>query len=163
MLQAAGREGRFQRLITVLRCSILYPHTHYGEQIMKTLAFLLVLFAVPAVAQESPADGSIFDALKQGDWVTYSTPGSDLLDLSVVDKPADTTIVRYWEDMEKATSTASAARRKYNQAFSELRLQNLTTEERQTKEAALEAELNETLESVPPALRRTRELTLGRR
>src|SRR5688500_3092015 len=127
------------------------PHTHFGERIMKTLVLLLVLLAVPAVAQESPADGSIFEALKIGDWVTYSGAASDLLNLSVVDKPPETTIARYWEDMEKATSTASAARRKYNQAVNELRLQNLTTEDRQTKEAALEAELNQALESVPPA------------
>jgi hypothetical protein len=139
------------------------PHTHCGEQIMKTLTFLLILLAVPAIAQESPADGSIFDALKQGDWVTYSTSASDLLDLSVVEKPADTTIARYWEDMEKARSTESAARTKYNQAVNELRFQDLTAEERQAKESALEAELNQALESVPPALRRTRQATSGRR
>jgi len=51
---------------------------------MKTLAYLLLVSAVPALAQEPPADGTIFDALKVGDWVSYraSTTG-DSLDITV--------------------------------------------------------------------------------
>src|SRR5688500_7611678 len=122
MLQAWPRR---QIPDTADRFAVFNPicHTpHYGEQIMKTLAFLLVLFAVPAVAQQSPSDGSISEALKQGGWVSYSTAAHILLVIACVDKRGATTIVRYWEDMEKGRSTESAVRTKYNQAVRELRL-----------------------------------------
>ncbi len=123
---------------------------------MKTLGLLIVLMAVPAVAQEAPGEGSIFDALKPGDWVTYRTSATrDLIDLTVVDeKPAGTTIKRHWEDLNQARSTASEARSRYNEAVRALRSEQLTPEERTAKEAVLEAELQQALEPLGQAGRR---------
>jgi hypothetical protein len=123
---------------------------------MKTIALLIALAAIPAVAQEVATEGSIFEALKVGDWVSYRTSSTrDLIDLTVIDeKPVGMTIKRHWEELNQARATASAARSRYNEAVSALRTEQLTPEERAAKEAALDAELQQTLEPLGPAARR---------
>jgi hypothetical protein len=121
---------------------------------MKAFFVLLTLLAVPALAQESPGDGSLFDALKTGDWVTYTSGSArDLIDLSVIDKPANTTIRRHREDLAKAQTDARAARTKYSEAVNALQRENLTNEEREAKQATLAAELEEAVRSLPPSVR----------
>ena len=69
---------------------------------MKTIAFLLIFSAVPAFAQELPTDGSIFEVLKLGDWVSYrSVTTGDMLDVTIVNKPAGTTIKAYRDKLTK--------------------------------------------------------------
>jgi hypothetical protein len=123
---------------------------------MKTIAFLVVLTALPAFAQEAPGDGSTFEALKLGNWVAYRTSSTrDLIDLTVMDeKPAGTTIKRHWEDLNQARATASAAYSRHREAVRALRAEQLTPEERAAKEAVLDAELQQTLEPLGPARRR---------
>jgi hypothetical protein len=122
---------------------------------MKAFFVLLTLLAVPALAQESPGDGSLFDALKIGDWVTYTSGSArDLIDLSVIDKPQNTTIQRHREDLAKAQTDARAARTKYAEALNALGRENLTNEEREAKQAAIDAELDEAIRSLPPSVRR---------
>jgi hypothetical protein len=112
---------------------------------MKTLAALIVLMATGAVAQETATDGSIFEALKVGDWVAYNAGSTrELLDLTVVDdKPANTSIKYYREEQEKSRTDASVARAKYNEAIAALRSERLTSEERAAKQAAIESELGQ--------------------
>jgi hypothetical protein len=108
---------------------------------MRTVAFVMIVSALPAWAQEPPAADSIFDALKTGDWVRYSTVATrDLLDLTVVEKPANTSIKRYREDLAKKRDEASAARTKYNEAMRELQTANIPLEERSAKLSALRKE-----------------------
>jgi hypothetical protein len=105
---------------------------------MKTLAFLLIVTAVPALAQESPGDGTIFDALKVGDWVSYraSTTG-DLLDITVAEKPAGMTINAYRYKVAKERDDANAARNKLNEVMRELQNADIPPQERSAKMAEL--------------------------
>jgi hypothetical protein len=121
---------------------------------MKAFTALFILLAVPASAQES-SNGSLFVALKTGDWVTYAAgTARDLIDLSVIEKPANTTIRRHREELAKAQTDARAARTKHSEAVNALRRENLTNEERAAKEAALDAELEAAIQSLPPSVRR---------
>lgn len=113
---------------------------------MKTLAVLIVLTAVPAFAQKTTPEGSIFEALKVGDWVTYNSGSTrELLDLTVVDdKPANTSIKYYREELDKARTDAAVARSKYNEAIAALQSERLTAVERAAKQATIESELGQT-------------------
>jgi hypothetical protein len=122
---------------------------------MKLFVAVLMLCAVPALAQES-SNGSLFDALKTGDWVTYTSGTTrDLIDVSVIEKPANTTIRRHREELTVAQRDARVARSKYTEAMNALRRENLADDEREAKEAALHAELEKALESLPAGVRRT--------
>jgi hypothetical protein len=122
---------------------------------MKAFAALFALLAVPALAQES-SNGSFFDALKTGDWVTYTSGSTrDLIDVSVIEKPANTTIRRHRRELAEAQIVERAARSKYTEAMNALRRENLADNEREAKEAALYAELEKSLESLPVSVRRT--------
>jgi hypothetical protein len=105
---------------------------------MKTLAFLLIVTAVPAFGQEALGDGTIFDALKVGDWASYraSTTG-DLLDITVAEKPAGMTINTYRYKVAKECDDATAARNTLNEAIRELQNANIPAEERAAKMAEL--------------------------
>jgi hypothetical protein len=111
---------------------------------MKTLAFLLIVTAVPALAQESPADGTIFDALKVGDWVSYraSTTG-DLLDITIVDKAAGTTIKAYRDKLTKERTDVNAQRSRLNEAMQELQSADIPFEERNKRMAELRQQRDE--------------------
>jgi hypothetical protein len=106
---------------------------------MKTLAFLLIVAAVPAVAQEAPADGSVFVAFKVGDWVSYrSVATGDMLDFTIVNKPTGTTIKAYRDKLAKERTDSNAALNKYNEAIRELQTANIPHEERVAKLTALQ-------------------------
>ena len=106
---------------------------------MKTLAFLLIVSAAPALAQESAAEGSIFDALKVGDWVRYMTAtNGSLIDITVVNKPANTTIEQYRKELAQERAEANAFRSKSSEIRRELRAANLAVEERAAKEQLLQ-------------------------
>jgi hypothetical protein len=113
---------------------------------MKTIAILIALSAVPVVAQETVLDGTIFEALKPGDWVTYNSASTrELLDLTVVDdKPANTSIKYYREELEKARTDAAVARAKYSEAIAALQSERLTAAERAAKQDAIEADFGQT-------------------
>jgi hypothetical protein len=101
---------------------------------MKALAFLLIVTAAPAFAQESSADGSILEALKVGDWVSYSSATTrELLDLTVVEKPVGTTIKAYRDKLAKERDDTNSARNKLNEAMRELQTANISAEERSAK------------------------------
>jgi hypothetical protein len=108
---------------------------------MKTIAFLLIFSAAPAFAQELPTDGGIFDVLKLGDWVSYrSVTTGDMLDVTIVNKPAGTTIKAYRDKLTKERSDSNASLNKYNEAIQELQTANISREERSAKLAALRQE-----------------------
>jgi hypothetical protein len=78
------------------------------------------------------------EALKVGDWVRYTSSSTrDLLDLTVVEKPAGTTIKAYLEKLAKERSDSNDALNKVNEAIRELQNANISREERSAKLAAL--------------------------
>jgi hypothetical protein len=110
-----------------------------GDPIMKTLAFLLIVTAAPALAQESAVEGSIFDALEVGDWVRYTTvTNGSLIDITVVNKPAHTTIEQYRKELAREREEAVAFRNKSNEIRRELQTVKLADEERAAKEQLLQ-------------------------
>jgi len=107
---------------------------------MKTLAFLLIVTAVPAFGQE----GTIFDAVKVGDWVSYRASATgDLLDFTVVDKPAGTTIKEYRDKLAKQRGDVNAQRSKLNEAMQELQSADFSFEERNKRMAELRQQRDE--------------------
>ena len=103
---------------------------------MKTLAFVLIVTAVPAVAQEAPADGSIFEVLKA--LVSYrSATTGDMLDFTIVNKPAGTTIKAYRDKLAKERSDENAERSKLNEAMQALQTADIPPGERAKKMAEL--------------------------
>jgi hypothetical protein len=90
-------------------------------------------------SQDAEQDGSIFDALKVGDWVRYSTTtNGSLIDITVVSKPANTTIEEHRKELARQREEANAFRSKSNEIRRELQTANLAAEERAAKEQLLQ-------------------------